>query len=75
METDLLSRITLEPGKCGGQPCIRGKRIRVADILELLANGASYEEILHDYAFLERDDILAAISYAANQIDHPVFTA
>lgn len=59
------SRITIEPGKCGGKPCIRGMRIRVCDVLELLANGASIEEILADYPCLERDDILAAIAYAA----------
>jgi uncharacterized protein (DUF433 family) len=72
MESELLSRITIEPGKCGGQPCIRGKRIRVTDVLQLLGAGASYEEILRDYAFLERDDILAAVTYAARQTDHIV---
>jgi len=72
MNGDLLSRITIEPGKCGGKPCIRGKRIRVTDVLELLAAGASFEEILRDYAFLEREDILAAITYAAQQTDHVV---
>jgi uncharacterized protein (DUF433 family) len=72
MTQDLLSRITIEPGKCGGKPCIRGKRIRVTDILDMLSAGASYEEILQDYSFLERDDILAAITYAARQTDHVV---
>ena len=72
MQSDLLSRITIEPGKCGGQPCIRGKRIRVTDILQLLGAGASYDEILRDYTFLERDDILAAVTYAARQTDHIV---
>ncbi len=72
MERDLLARITIEDGKCGGQPCIRGKRIRVTDILQLLAAGASYNEILRDYAFLELDDILAAVAYAARQTDHIV---
>jgi uncharacterized protein (DUF433 family) len=66
----LLQRITIEPGKCGRRPCIRGKRMRVSDVLDLLAAGASFEEILRDYAFLERDDILAAIAYAARQTDH-----
>lgn len=75
MQAHLLSRITIEPGKCGGRPCIRGKRMRVTDVLELLAAGATYEEILQDYAFLERDDILAAISYAAHQADHVVLSA
>lgn len=72
MNSELLTRITVEPGKCGGKPCIRGKRMRVTDVLELLAAGASYEEILHDYPFLEREDILAAITYAARQTDHVV---
>lgn len=72
MAQELLSRITIEPGKCGGKPCIRGKRMRVTDILDLLGAGASYEEILQDYSFLERDDILAAINYAARQTDHVV---
>jgi uncharacterized protein (DUF433 family) len=69
---DLLSRITIEPGKCGGRPCIRNTRMRVQDILELLAADAPYEEILADYPFLERDDIRAAITYAARQADHVV---
>jgi uncharacterized protein (DUF433 family) len=68
----LLQRITIEPGKCGGRPSIRGKRMRVSDILDLLAAGASFDEILRDYAFLEREDILAAITYAARQTDHVV---
>lgn len=72
MKKELLKRITIEPGKCGGRPCIRGMRIRVSDILELLSAGASYEEILRDYPDLERDDILASIEYAAHQTDHVV---
>ena len=72
MQTTWLQRITIEPGKCGGKPCIRGLRIRVCDVLELLANGAAIEEILADYPFLERDDILAAIAYAARQTNHVV---
>ena len=68
METeDLLKRITLEPGKCGGRPCIRGLRIRVSDILDLLAAGASGKEILDDYAFLEPEDIRAALAFTAAQ--------
>ena len=72
MSTERLKRITVEEGKCGGRPCIRGLRIRVSDILDLLAAGAAYEEILADYPFLEREDILAAIEYAARQADHIV---
>ena len=75
MKPELLQRITIEEGKCGGRPCIRGKRMRVTDLLELLSAGASFEEILEDYTFLERDDILAAIEYAARQTDHVVLQA
>ncbi len=68
----LLKRITIEAGKCGGRPCIRGSRMRVVDVLELLSSGAGIEEILDDYPALEREDILAAIEYAARQADHSV---
>ncbi len=72
MNADLLKRITAEPGKCGGRPCIRGYRMRVKDVLELLAHGATWEEILADYEFLERDDIRACLEFAAVQNDHAV---
>jgi uncharacterized protein (DUF433 family) len=71
-KAELLKRITIEPDKCGGKPCVRGLRIRVVDILQLLSSGASFEEILTDYPFLEREDILAALEYAAVQADHIV---
>ena len=67
-----LDRITVETGKCGGRPCIRGTRLRVMDVIELLAAGASHEEILRDYAFLQPEDIPAALLYAARQTDHVV---
>jgi uncharacterized protein (DUF433 family) len=75
MSSDRLKRITVEEGKCGGRPCIRGQRIRVTDVLELLAKGASFEEILTDYPFLDREDIYAAIEYAAHHTDHSVLHA
>lgn len=75
MESDLLSRVTIDPGKCGGKPCLRGKRMRVSDVLDLLGAGATFEEILRDYTFLQREDILAAIVYAARQTDHLVLKA
>ena len=56
----LLERITIEPDKCGGRPCVRGYRMRVADILELLAAGASHQEILEDYPFLEAEEMFPA---------------
>ncbi len=72
MTSERLNRITFDPSQCGGRPCIRGMRIRVTDVLELLSSGASHEEILGDYPFLEQEDILAAVEYAARQTDHPV---
>ncbi len=65
-----LSRITVEAGKCGGKPCIRGKRMRVSDVLGLLASGASTQEILEDYSFLEEADIRACLAFAAAQSEH-----
>ena len=62
---DYLSRITINPKQCGGKPCIRGMRIRVKDVLELLAYGASEQEILQDYPYLEQEDIRACLHYAA----------
>ena len=71
-EMTLLQRITIDPDQCGGRPCIRGMRIRVTDILGMLADGVSHEEILRDFAYLELDDIKAALAYAARQSDHAV---
>lgn len=65
-----LERITMDPQVYGGQPCLRGTRIRFKDVLDMLAAGASREEILEDYPYLEDDDISAALSYAAQQADH-----
>jgi uncharacterized protein (DUF433 family) len=72
MQPERLTRITIDDAQCGGRPCIRGMRIRVTDILELLGAGATSEEILEDYPYLELEDILAAIQYAALQTDHPI---
>ncbi|MBW6420254.1 DUF433 domain-containing protein [Rhizobium sp. XQZ8] len=67
-----IHRITFDPNICSGRPSIRGLRIRVKDVLELLASGASHEEILEDYPLLEPADIVAALEYAARQSDHVV---
>jgi uncharacterized protein (DUF433 family) len=67
-----LERITTDPAVLGGRPCIRGLRVRVKDILDLLAAGVSRQEILDDYPYLEDDDISAALEYAARHVDHPV---
>ena len=62
---DLLSRISIDPNVCFGKPCIRGHRIWVSLILDLLANGSSTEELLDDYPGLELKDILACLAYGA----------
>jgi uncharacterized protein (DUF433 family) len=65
-------RITSNPLICGGRPCIRGQRIRVTDILDMLAGGATRAEIQADFPDLEDEDITAALAYAARAVDHPV---
>lgn len=70
----LLDRITIEPGKCGGRPCIRGMRIRVKDVLEMLAARVPEKEILEDFPCLEPADIDACLQYAAVQSDHTLLT-
>ena len=72
MSSDLLDRITFNPRQCGGRPCIRGMRIRVKDVLDMLAGGAAEAEILQDYPDLEAEDIRACLEYASAQIDHAV---
>ncbi len=67
MTTELAKRITIEPGKRGGKPCIRGLRVTVYDILEYLASGMTQEEILADFPDLEKDDIRAALAFAAER--------
>jgi len=67
-----ISRITFNPNQCGGRPCIRGMRIRVKDVLDLLAASVPEAEILSDYPDLEAADIQACLEYAAAQVDHPV---
>ncbi|NJL37278.1 MAG: DUF433 domain-containing protein [Leptolyngbyaceae cyanobacterium RM2_2_4] len=59
--------ITIEPGKRGGKPCIRGMRITVYDVLSYLASGMTYEEILEDFPYLTQEDILACLGYAADR--------
>lgn len=68
----LLNRITMNPEVCGGRPCVRGMRIRVKDVLDLLAAKVPEAEILEDFPYLEAEDIQACIEYAAAQADHPV---
>lgn len=70
-----LHRITVDPAVCGGRPCLRGTRVRVKDVLDMLANGVSREEILADYPYLEAGDIVASLEYAARQSDHVILKA
>ena len=69
---EYIDRITIEAGKCGGRPCVRGMRIRVVDVLDLLANGLSFDEVLTELPDLELDDIKACVTYARNRMDHSV---
>ena len=74
MSVDYHKIITIEPGKRSGQPCIRGMRITVYDILEYLAGGMTVAEVLHDFPYLTREDILACFAFAAEpkrRIRHP----
>ncbi|HEX5280747.1 MAG TPA: DUF433 domain-containing protein [Micropepsaceae bacterium] len=72
--SDLLARITVRLEQCSGRPCIRGMRVRVADVLELLAGGMTSDEVLADYPYLEADDIRVCLTYAAREVNHPVLT-
>lgn len=72
---DLLSRITVDPAVCGGRPCIRGMRMRVSDIVDMVAGGMTFGEVLSDFDYLEESDIRAALRYAALAVDHRVIRA
>ena len=69
---DLLDRVTSDPSICGGRPCIRGTRMRVADIVEALAHGTSQQQLLADFDYLTAEDIAAALLYAARATEHRV---
>jgi uncharacterized protein (DUF433 family) len=73
--SDLLARITIDPDRMHGRPCIRGLRITVTDILGLLSAGQSREMILQDYPYLENADIDAVLAFAARQAHHPIIAA
>ncbi len=72
---NLLDRVTVDPEVCGGRPCIRGMRIRVKDILDMLAGGATRAEILADFPYLQDEDITAALEFAARATDNPIMVA
>lgn len=73
--SDLLKRITIDPERMHGRPCVRNLRITVTDVLNLLASGQSREAILKDYPYLEDADIDAVLAFAARQADHPIIAA
>ncbi len=73
--TKLAERITVDPDQCGGRPCIRGMRIRVIDVLDLLANGLTPEQVLEELPDLEPEDIIACLRFASRRLDHPVVAA
>ena len=70
-----MERITINPGQCGGRPCIRGMRIRVVDVLDLLSNGLTPQQVLEELPDLELEDIRACLKYASRKLNHPVLTA
>jgi uncharacterized protein (DUF433 family) len=73
--TYLADRITVNPEQCGGRPCIRGMRIRVSDVLDLLAAGLSPQELLEEHPDLELEDVQASLRFASRRLDHPVLAA
>ena len=70
-----MDRITMDPEQCGGRPCIRGMRIRVSDVLALLANGLSPEDITKEMPDLELEDVRASLRFASRRLNHPIVAA
>ena len=70
-----MERITVNPKQCGGRPCVRAMRIRVVDVLDLLANGLTAQQVLVELPDLQPEDIQACLKYASRKLDHPVLTA
>ena len=73
--SDWKKRITINPDQCGGRPCIRGMRIRVIDVLDLLAAGLTQDQVLEELPDLEKEDIEAALKYASSKLNHPIIAA
>lgn len=73
--TEIFDRITVNPKQCGGRPCIRGMRIRVVDVLDLLASGLSAQEVLEELPDLELADIEASLRFASQRVNHPILAA
>ncbi|MDT7855262.1 DUF433 domain-containing protein [Rubrivirga sp. S365] len=73
--TDWHQRITIDPEQCGGRPCIRGMRVRVSDVLDLLAAGLSPDEVVEELPYLERADVEASLKYASEATSQPARAA
>jgi uncharacterized protein (DUF433 family) len=71
----IFDRITVNPQQCGGRPCVRGMRIRVSDVLELLAEGMTPEHILDEHPDLELEDIHACLRFASQRVSNPILAA
>ena len=72
---ELMNRITVNPQQCGGRPCIRGMRIRVIDVLDLLAAGLTPEQVVEELPDLEPADVTACLRFASRRLDHPILAA
>ena len=72
---ELVERITVNPEQCGGRPCIRGMRIRVVDVLDLLFAGLSQQQVLEELPDLEAEDICASLRFASSRLNHPILAA
>ena len=72
---EVADRITVNPQQCGGRPCVRGMRIRVIDVLDLLASGLAPEQVLEELPDLEAADIIACLRYGSRRLYHPVLAA
>ncbi len=72
---EIMERITVNPDQCGGRPCVRGMRIRVIDVLELLAAGLSADQVIAELPDLEREDVAACLRFAASRLDHRTIAA
>ena len=71
---EIAPRITVNPAQCGGRPCVRGMRIRVMDVLDLLASGLTSDQVLEELPDLECEDIAACLRFAVARVDHPILT-
>jgi uncharacterized protein (DUF433 family) len=72
---ELEARITVHPEPCGGRPCVCGMRIRVSDVLDLLASGLSVDQVLDELPDLEREDVLACLRFASRSVNHAILAA